>query len=360
METIHVKFDELIAMASECNNSGPRFNYSNFQDSLEYSQLVPSKEELDNLFGPLYEEYYATSTPEVSEDSAANTLDNEDTPSSSSIVVEEDEAPQIVTSSEEPIANEATTLISNENSKESVQENVAAFGRNEFYNPFHSPVLEEAESSSTFQDPSNMHEFYQTHRSIDKQTKNHPIEQVIGDPSKPVMTRRRLHTDAEMCMYALITDAKNTVNRNKSRLVSKGYGQEEGINFKEYFAPVARLEAVRIFVAYAAYKNFPIYRIDVKASFQNGPLKEEVFVTQPDGFVDPDFPNHVYCLKKALYGLKQAPRAWYDKLSSFLIKNHFAKGIVDPTLFTRRHEDDILLVQIYGDDIIFRSTNQEF
>ncbi|GJS10510.1 retrovirus-related pol polyprotein from transposon TNT 1-94 [Tanacetum coccineum] len=325
METIHVKFDELIAMASECNNLGPGFNYSNFQDSLEDSQLVPSKEELDNLFGPLYEEYYATSTPEVSEDSAANTLDNEDTPSSSSIVVEEDEAPQIVTSSEEPIANEATTLISNENSKESVQENVATFGRNEFYNPFHSPVLEEAESSSTFQDPSNMHEFYQTHRSIDKQTKNHPIEQVIGDPSKPVMTRRRLHTDAEMC----ISNALMFGNLSNARLQKhnrKGYGQEEGINFKESFAPVARLEAVRIFVAYAAYKNFPIYRIDVKASFQNGPLKEEVFVTQPDGFVDPDFPNHVYCLKKALYGLKQAPRAWYDKLSSFLIKNHFAKG----------------------------------
>ncbi|GJU23313.1 retrovirus-related pol polyprotein from transposon TNT 1-94 [Tanacetum coccineum] len=100
--------------------------------------------------------------------------------------------------------------------------------------------------------------------------------------------------------------------------------------------------------------------MDVKTAFLNGLLKKEVFVSQPDGFVDLDFPNHVYRLKKPLYGLKQAPRAWCDKLSSFLIEHHFTKGIVDPTLFTRRHGDDILLVQIYVDDIIFRSTNLFF
>ncbi|GJS31794.1 retrovirus-related pol polyprotein from transposon TNT 1-94 [Tanacetum coccineum] len=153
-------------------------------------------------------------------------------------------------------------------------------------------------------------------------------------------------------------DAENTVIQNKSRLVAKGYGQEEGIDLE--FAPVARLEAVRIFVAYAAHKNFPIFQMDVKMAFLNGPMKEEVFVQQPDGFVDPDFPNHVYRLKKALYGLKQAPRAWYDKLSSFLIEHHFTKGIVDPTLFTRRHGDDILLVQIYVNDIIFGSAKPVF
>ncbi|GKD99815.1 retrovirus-related pol polyprotein from transposon TNT 1-94 [Tanacetum coccineum] len=131
---------------------------------------------------------------------------------------------------------------------------------------------------------------------------------------------------------------------------------EEGIDFEESFAPVTRLEAVKIFVSYAAHKSFPIYQMDVKMAFLNGLLKEEVFVRHPDGFVDPDFPNHVYHLKKALYGLKQAPRASYDKLSSFLIEHHFTKGIVDPTLFIRRHMDDILLVQIYVDDIIFGST----
>ncbi|GJS48018.1 retrovirus-related pol polyprotein from transposon TNT 1-94 [Tanacetum coccineum] len=108
--------------------------------------------------------------------------------------------------------------------------------------------------------------------------------------------------------------------------------------------------------------------MDVKTAFLNGLLKEEVFVRQPDGFVDPDFPNNVYRLKKALYGLKkkalyglkQAHRAWYDKISSFLIEHHFTKGIVDPTLFTRRYGDDILLVKIYVDDIIFKSTNPVF
>ncbi|GJY24741.1 retrovirus-related pol polyprotein from transposon TNT 1-94 [Tanacetum coccineum] len=196
------------------------------------------------------------------------------------------------------------------------------------------------------------------------------------------MTRRQRHTDAEVYMYALIVstiesknikevmldasriesmqDELNQFKRLDSRLVAKGYGQEDGIDFKESFAPVARLEAVRIFVAYAAHKNFPIYQMDVQMAFLNGPLKEEVFVRQPDSFVDLEFSNHVYRLEKALYGLKQAPRAWYDKLSSFLIEHHFTKSIVDLTLFTRRHGDDILLFQIYVDDIIFGSTNPVF
>ncbi|GJS30477.1 retrovirus-related pol polyprotein from transposon TNT 1-94 [Tanacetum coccineum] len=145
-----------------------------------------------------------------------------------------------------------------------------------------------------------------------------------------------------------------------SRLVAKGYKQEEGIDFEESFAPVARLEAVRMFIAFAAHMNITIFQMDVKTAFLNGPLKEEVYVSQPEGFIDSEFPNHVYRLKKALYGLKQAPRAWYDKLSSFLIEHGFNKGIIDPTLFTRRHGGDILLVQVYVDDIIFGSTNPDF
>ncbi|GJT61117.1 retrovirus-related pol polyprotein from transposon TNT 1-94 [Tanacetum coccineum] len=148
--------------------------------------------------------------------------------------------------------------------------------------------------------------------------------------------------------------------RNKTRLIAKGYSQKEGINFEESFAPVARLEAVRMFIAYAAHKNITIFQMDVKTAFLNGPLKEEVYVSQPEGFIDLEFPDHVYRLKKALYGLKQAPRAGYDKLSSFLIQHGFTKGIVDPTLFTRHHEEDILLVQVYVDDIIFGSTNPDF
>ncbi|GJV04413.1 putative ribonuclease H-like domain-containing protein [Tanacetum coccineum] len=320
----------------------PIMNYANFNDSLQDSQSVPCTSDLDNLFGPMYEEYYPTSLHEVSDNSAANTLDNDHTSSSSSIVVDQDDAPQIVSSSKEQVVTDPNSPVLNEVADEFVQED----------------------------DPSNMHQFHQQHRSIDRWTKNHPLEQVIGDPSKPVMTRKRLQTDAEVCMYALtvstiesknikeamldhnwiesMQDELNQFKRldvwelNKSRLVAKGYGHEEGIDFEESFALVARLEAVRIFVTYAAHKNFLIFQMDVKTAFLNGPLKEEVFIQQSDGFVDPDFLNHVYHLKKALYGLKQALRAWYDKLSSFIIEHHFTKGIVDPTLFTRRHEDDIL------------------
>ncbi|GJX60196.1 retrovirus-related pol polyprotein from transposon TNT 1-94, partial [Tanacetum coccineum] len=113
-------------------------------------------------------------------------------------------------------------------------------------------------------------------------------------------------------------DEENTVVCNKARLVAKGYNQQEGIDFKESFVLVARLEVVRLFVAYAIHKSFPIYHMDIKIAFLNGPLKEEVYVNQPDGFVDPHHPDKVYRLKKALYGLKQAPRAWYNELSNFL------------------------------------------
>ncbi|GKE26274.1 retrovirus-related pol polyprotein from transposon TNT 1-94 [Tanacetum coccineum] len=198
---------------------------------------------------------------------------------------------------------------------------------------------------------------YQPYDSEYRWTKDHPLKQVRGNPSKPVHTRRQLATDPEMCMFALTVkrnqakvvmeeqkDEDQTIIRNKARLVAKGYAQEEGIDFEESFAPVARLEAVRIFVAYAAHKSFPIHQMDVKTAFLNGPLKEEVYVTQPDGFVDPEHPEKVYRLRKALYGLKQAPRAWYNELLNFLMSNGFTKGTIDPTLFTIRYGEDILLV----------------
>nr|GFB61077.1 putative RNA-directed DNA polymerase [Tanacetum cinerariifolium] len=120
-------------------------------------------------------------------------------------------------------------------------------------------------------------------------------------------------------------DEENTVIQNKSCLVAKGYAQKEGLDFEVTFAPVARLEAVRLFIAYAAHKSFTVYQMDVKTAFLYGPLKEEVYVNQHDGFVDPYHPDKVYPLKKALYGLKQAPRAWYDELSNFLVSKGFSK-----------------------------------
>ncbi|GJY11080.1 retrovirus-related pol polyprotein from transposon TNT 1-94 [Tanacetum coccineum] len=117
------------------------------------------------------------------------------------------------------------------------------------------------------------------------------------------------------------------------------------------------MEAIRIFLAYAAHKSFTVFQMDVKTAFLHGTLKEDVYVCQPEGFIDADHPSHVFKLKKALYGLKQAPRAWYDELSTFLLQNHFFKGTIDPTLFIRRFDDDILVVQVYVDDIIFGSTH---
>ncbi|GJU88220.1 retrovirus-related pol polyprotein from transposon TNT 1-94 [Tanacetum coccineum] len=145
-------------------------------------------------------------------------------------------------------------------------------------------------------------------------------------------------------IYKVKLDELGGILKNKARLVARGYHQEEGIDFEESFASVARLKAIRIFLAFAAHMNMVFCQMDVKTAFLNGNLREEVYVSQPDGFVDKDNPNHVYKLKKALYGLKQAPRVWYDMLSSFLISQDFSKGSVDPTLFIYREGKELLLI----------------
>ena len=152
-------------------------------------------------------------------------------------------------------------------------------------------------------------------------------------------------------------DENGTVTRNKARLVAQGYRQEEGIDYDETFAPVARLEAIRLFLAFAAHKGFKVYQMDVKSAFLNDKLKEEVYVEQPPGFADSKHPRFVYKLDKALCGLKQAPRAWYDTLSKYLLAEKFVRGKIDQTLFLRKRKGHIILVQIYVDDIIFGSTN---
>jgi hypothetical protein len=141
--------------------------------------------------------------------------------------------------------------------------------------------------------------------------------------------------------------------RNKARLVAQGYSQVEGLDFGETFASVARLEAIRILLAFAASKGFKLYQMDVKSAFLNGVIQEEVYVRQPPGFESPKYPDRVYKLSKALYGLKQASRAWYARLKTFLLEHGYVLGSVDKTLFTLNHGTDFLLVQIYVDDIIF-------
>ena len=153
-------------------------------------------------------------------------------------------------------------------------------------------------------------------------------------------------------------DEHGVVTRNKARLVAQGYTQIEGLNFGETYAPVARLESIRILLAYATHHDFKLYQMDVKSAFLNGRISELVYVEQPPGFEDPKFPNHVYLLHKALYGLKQAPRAWYECLKDFLLRKGFEIGKADPTLFTRKVDKDIFVCQIYVDDIIFGSTNK--
>ncbi|KAJ9557526.1 hypothetical protein OSB04_012140 [Centaurea solstitialis] len=241
-------------------------------------------------------------------------------------------------------------------------------------------------------------------------TKDHPIDQVLGNPSSGVKTRRQsgniyLYVNfisenepkeiddalrdpawvsamqeelAEFIrnnVWLLVPrprkrtiigskwifrnklDEIGTIIRNKARLVAQGYRQEEGIDYDETFAPVARLEAIRLFLAFAAHMNFKVFQMDIKNAFLNGKLNEEVYVAQPPRFVDPKFPDHVYKLNKALYGLKQAPRAWYDTLSTFLLSKGFVRGKIDSTLFLKKYPKHILLVQIYVDDIVFGSTN---
>nr|GEX70753.1 ribonuclease H-like domain-containing protein [Tanacetum cinerariifolium] len=196
------------------------------------------------------------------------------------------------------VLTQAPTVASTENinQAEMIVEN-AQVKNDEFINIFCTPVQDRGETSSRHVDSSNMHTFYQHHPSEHRWTKDHPLEQVIGNPSQSVRTRRQLESDGEMCMFALTKnkrDEKNTIIQNKSHLVAKGYAQNERVDFEESFAPVARLEVIRLFIAYVAYKSFTVYQMDVKTAFLYGPLKEEVYVNQPDGFVDPYHPDKIH------------------------------------------------------------------
>ncbi|GJU77709.1 ribonuclease H-like domain-containing protein [Tanacetum coccineum] len=161
-------------------------------------------------------------------------------------------------------------------------------------------------------------------------------------------------------VYRNKRDKRGVVVRNKARLVAQGYTQEEGIDYDEVFAPVARIEAIRLFLAFASFMGFIVYQMDVKSAFLYGTIDEEVYVSQPPGFVDPDHPKKVYKVVKALYGLHQAPRAWYATLSTFLEKYGYKRGMIDKTLFIKRDKKDIMLVQVYVDDIIFGSTKKSW
>ncbi|GJV01626.1 putative ribonuclease H-like domain-containing protein [Tanacetum coccineum] len=178
----------------------------------------------------------------------------------------------------------------------------------------------------------------------------HPQSLILGDPTSAVQTRSKILKNKR--------DARGIVVRNKARLVAQGHRQEEGIDYDEVFAPVARIEAIRLFLAFASYMGFLVYQMDVKSAFLYGEIEEEVYVTQPKGFVDPQNPKLVYKVVKALYGLHQAPRAWYARLSTFLLKHGYRRGTIEKTLFIKKNSRYIILVQVYVDDIIFGSTKK--
>jgi hypothetical protein len=196
------------------------------------------------------------------------------------------------------------------------------------------------------------------------------VEEALLDPDWVLAIQEELNNFKRNEVWTLVPRPKQNVvgtkwvfrNKQDEHGVvtrNKAYAQVAGLDFEGTFAPVARLESIRILLAYATHHSFRLFQMDVKSAFLNGPIKEEVYVEQPPGFEDEQYPDHVCKLSKALYGLKQAPRAWYECLRDFLIANAFKVGKADPTLFTKTCDGDLFVCQIYVDDIIFGSTNQK-
>nr|GEV63984.1 putative ribonuclease H-like domain-containing protein [Tanacetum cinerariifolium] len=383
---------------------------------IRFMQLLmhpPTNKELEILFQPMFDEYLEpprAKRPVPPAQAEQAPVNSSGTPLSTTI----DHDASTLSISPSSSALQSLSLHQGVATEPNYMEDhtIALVDNNPFANVFALEPHSEASSSGDINSTDSPY-VSQTLHHLNKWNKDHPLDNVIGNPSRQVSTRKRLATDALWCLYSSVLlkvkpknfksviteyfwfqamqdeihefdrlqvwelvpqphcvmiialkwiykvklDEYGDVLKNKARLVAKGYRQEEGIDFEESFAPVSRIEAIHIFIANAASRNMTIYQMDVKTAFLNGEFKEEVYVSQPKGFVDPDHPTHIYRLKKALYGLKQAPRAWYDTLSRFLLDNDFSKGAVDPTLFTRKTGKHILLVQIYVDDIIFASTD---
>ncbi|GJU07511.1 retrovirus-related pol polyprotein from transposon TNT 1-94 [Tanacetum coccineum] len=364
------------------NSSGPGLQFMTLGTSC--SGLIPNpvpqqpfnpqtRNDWDRLF--MFDEYFNPPSSAVSPVPIATTpraVDITASPSSTNI---DQDAPSSSTSSTNQ--QQRSSIIS-----QCVEEPIP---NAHFDDPDHEPLHDVSTSQESLSNAQSSHSSLEL---IGRWTTDHPLANVISNPSRLVSTRKQFETDVRWyyfdaflnfvvpknfkeamleslrieamqeeihefkrlqvweflpCpdkvmliklkwIFKVKTDEFDKVLKNKARLVAQGFRQEEGIDFKESFAPVARIEAIRIFVENVANKNMTIYQMD-------------------------DNSSHVYKLKKALYELKQAPRAWYDMLSSFLISQHFSKGAVDPTLFTRKAGNDLLLVQIYVNDIIFASTN---
>ncbi|GJS44723.1 retrovirus-related pol polyprotein from transposon TNT 1-94 [Tanacetum coccineum] len=343
METMNVTFDEISAMVFEQISSKPGLQSMTSRQissglDLTYapstiSTQKPTEGDLDILFEAMYDDYIGGQ------------------PSA---------APRIVQDAQTPQQQDNKAPLQSETVADNVPN--AMLDGDQFVNPFATPSISVAESSSSQNmDPSNMHTFYQPYPYEFQWTKDHPLEQVIGEPSQPVLTRNQLRSDGDMCMYTLTVSTMEPKNVKEAMTdpVWIESMQEELLQFKRLDGTAKRKDMISK-NPLLCFKSFIVFQMDVKTAFLHGSLKKDVYVCQPEGFIDADHPSHVYKLKKALYGLKQAPRAWYDELSKYLLQNHFFKGTIDPTLFIRRFDDNILVVQVYVDDIIFGSTHPRY
>nr|GEW56411.1 hypothetical protein [Tanacetum cinerariifolium] len=291
---------------------------------IEQDAHVLSQQELDLLFGPLYDEFFTACTSSVNKSSSSTKNSNQ-----------QDTQP---TTSIQPTSEPSTPTYVHAKENNDNQAEEKHLQDDEFTNPFYTPPVQTRRQLAT--DP-KMCMFALTVSTAEPKN----IKEAMADFAWIEAMEEELHQFGRLQVWELVDkpfgktviqlkwlwknkkEEDQTVIRNKARLVAKGHAQEEGIDFEESFAPVTRLEAVWIFVAYAAHKSFLIYQMDVKIAFLNGPLKEEVYVAQLEGFVDSDHPKKVYRLRKALYGLKQAPKAWYDELLKFLTSKCFTKGL---------------------------------
>nr|GEY04614.1 hypothetical protein [Tanacetum cinerariifolium] len=350
-------------------------NETGKSSNLSVSQVDEAlKNDLEDLFQDFYDDYFDSSKIMKSSTANVETLINKE------VFHEVSESFQRESSSSslnDHVQKNPEEAIPPQKNTQSISINMISNGdeASTSHNVFNER-LEDAyfDASTSFHDPSNVHTFYQPYPHEKKWTKDHPLYKIIGDPKSSVRTRGQLPNSCLFsCLLSSIEpanvaealkdadwnkkDESSLVIRNKARLVAVGYSQQEGIDYDETFAPVARIEAIRLFLVYAAHKDFTVYQMDVKTEFLNGILKEEVYVGQPLGFVSKQYPDHVYALDKALYGLKQVHRAWYDILSQFLIESGFQKDSIDTTLFIKKKGKHIMLIQIYVDDIIFGSTN---
>ncbi|KAJ9567364.1 hypothetical protein OSB04_003330 [Centaurea solstitialis] len=416
-ESINVHFDPITELSSDISSSSVTnvvVNADSISQGPSGSSASSNASYLDFLFQSVYDDFSNTSTS-----STGSALDSLSLPSSSiselssSTQNEPDLSESVGTQSSDNSSSAIPDSPLTSTQATSDVQDIPSASSDETPVTIPSDISSEPSTSVPVDiiEPSSVNDQTPLPHTV-KWTRSHPIELIIGDPTSTVKTRA---ASANECnFYVFLTDTEptrvsdalqdsdwvtamqeelnqfsalkvwrlvkrpqdksiidtkwlfknkkdehGTIVRNKARLVAKGYRQQEGIDYDQTFAPVARLEAIRMFLAYAAYKDFTVFQMDVKTAFLYGHLKEEVYVTQPEGFVDPDHPDYVYILDKALYGLKQAPRAWYEELSTYLLSKGFKKGSVDSTLFIMKEGEHIVVIQVYVDDIIFGSTSKD-